>query len=1065
MKKSFFKWFLFYHLLSFVFLPDLKAQWQRTNGPRQDDALCFAAKDSFIYMGTWSAGFYRSSDKGIHWEQKGDTLTYNGYPVRIRAITVIDSILFVGTDDIGVFKSSDHGDSWAQVVNGLPIDLSNLPDTTYAYINDFLYSGANVIAAVNGGVYYSNDFGQTWLQSTGIPVSLIVYRLTKKGSTIFASVGNKIYKSIDDGISWTNTGIQFNSGIYCFESNPTSIIAIENPDHVYISNDNGITFQLTSTTIPVNEQINSLLTYGTEIFIGTTRYGIYYSPDNGNSWTTLNNGISRTPTYTLFTHDSDLYAGGNHGVFYSPDHGANWECRNEGIDKYEAPDKIMTQGENIYGLSMGEGMYHSGDNGNAWSPINNGLQILGPGAWPVDFNVAGTNLILGNQNSGVFFSADSGKTWQNKNSGLPCPGAQRVAVSGTDIIIANDTCGMFISHDTGATWISIQNGLPAFTHCGPVVANDSVIYCVFDNNLFLYESRDKGLSWTSVNQQGYIFQIKTSGATVMIILNDRVKISKDQGHTWNSFAAGLPYDTLMGAIDIYSGATNGKDFFICSQGHGIFKLENYAWAPVSWGLPVYVPNHISNVYDLAIQDSLLYASVLYDGVMKRNIDSLEVHTYTGNIFNDINNNGIKDNGETGLPYVIANTKVSNSFYTTDTTGNYVAYADCDYDTIVAITGSLYATVTPAWYAVAQSDSGKDFAVHFIPGVQDLRVTLTNITPARPGFDDQLRITYKNKGTVSMNGTVKLILDSSCYYLYSFPPHDAVNADTITWNFSNLLPLETRNITAMVHAPPNVPIGTWLNFIAHILPVTGDTIPSDNSDSLLQIVMGSYDPNIKEVNLPAISLQQVNNGDYLIYTIHFQNTGTDTAFTVRILDTLDQNLQVPSFEVLSASHPYTYTITGMGIVEFTFNAISLPDSNTNEMNSHGFIKYRIQPKKSLAAGTVIYNTANIYFDFNAPVITNTTSTPIIINVPVYDVNNSNNHLIIYPNPSSDFVNIKNDSRDDLVMKIFNISGQLVYQTLLQGQMNSRISLTSFKKGLFIFNVIGKNSFQTGKLIIE
>ncbi len=50
---------------------------------------------------------------------------------------------------------------------------------------------------------------------------------------------------------------------------------------------------------------------------------------------------------------------------------------------------------------------------------------------------------------------------------------------------------------------------------------------------------------------------------------------------------------------------------------------------------------------------------------------------------------------------------------------------------------------------------------------------------------------------------------------------------------------------------------------------------------------------------------------------------------------------------------------------------MPDSTTNEVESHGFIKFKVNQIPNLAEGIVLENNAGIYFDFNDPIITNTT----------------------------------------------------------------------------------------------
>lgn len=148
--------------------------------------------------------------------------------------------------------------------------------------------------------------------------------------------------------------------------------------------------------------------------------------------------------------------------------------------------------------------------------------------------------------------------------------------------------------------------------------------------------------------------------------------------------------------------------------------------------------------------------------------------------------------------------------------------------------------------------------------------------------------------------------------------------------------------------------------------------ADNTATSCMVVTGSFDPNDKSVIPSGVtSMHYIAETDDLDYLIRFQNTGTDTAFTVVIRDTISPFLDIASLVSGASSHNYTFNIYGQGIAEWTFNNILLPDSNVNEPLSHGFVKYKIKQLPGNEPGTVIRNSADIYFDFNEPVITNTT----------------------------------------------------------------------------------------------
>ncbi|MCB0534050.1 MAG: DUF11 domain-containing protein [Lewinellaceae bacterium] len=137
-------------------------------------------------------------------------------------------------------------------------------------------------------------------------------------------------------------------------------------------------------------------------------------------------------------------------------------------------------------------------------------------------------------------------------------------------------------------------------------------------------------------------------------------------------------------------------------------------------------------------------------------------------------------------------------------------------------------------------------------------------------------------------------------------------------------------------------------------------------------IGSWDPNDKQgFPLGYGADHYIRPGTELEYLIRFQNTGTDTAFNVVIRDTLAQWLDPLTVRAGGSSHPYRFQLAGEGVLIFDFQNIMLPDSNVNEPLSNGFVKFRISPRANVPMETDILNNAAIYFDFNDPVITNTT----------------------------------------------------------------------------------------------
>jgi uncharacterized repeat protein (TIGR01451 family) len=253
---------------------------------------------------------------------------------------------------------------------------------------------------------------------------------------------------------------------------------------------------------------------------------------------------------------------------------------------------------------------------------------------------------------------------------------------------------------------------------------------------------------------------------------------------------------------------------------------------------------------------------------------------------------------------------------------------------------------------------------------DLLIGITGNT-ARPGMAVNYVIGFGNTTpNIIAAQTVSFTADPSLIFNSAFPTPASIVGNVYTWNTSSFSPFANHYLTLHFTVPATTPLGTTLTNSATISIASGETITSNNTDYLVQTVTGSYDPNEKSVYPTGIGNDGYVTDDQLLrYTIDFQNTGTDTAFNIVVVDTLPAALDKYSLQVLASSHAYTYEFKSGNVVAFHFNNVLLIDSTTNEQASHGYIKFSIAQKPGNAVGTTIDNTAAIYFDYNAPVLTN------------------------------------------------------------------------------------------------
>lgn len=243
------------------------------------------------------------------------------------------------------------------------------------------------------------------------------------------------------------------------------------------------------------------------------------------------------------------------------------------------------------------------------------------------------------------------------------------------------------------------------------------------------------------------------------------------------------------------------------------------------------------------------------------------------------------------------------------------------------------------------------------------------------------------------------------------------------------------------------------------------------------ITGSYDPN--EVVVSPTGWGDEGNilkDQLLTYTIYFQNTGTDTALNVRIVDTLSQYYDMSTFKELPSSHEAELHLFGNNptIAVWTLKNINLPDSTTDLVGSQGYVSFSVDLSEKILEGTKVENTANIYFDYNNPITTNTALNTIRSNYPerlgevtvVEEVVTSletdlQNSVMVCPNPFTSQINIKGlNDYNDVNLRLISTKGEIIYQ----GKAAEINSISVEQTGVFIYEIYNRNEIlKRGKLI--
>jgi uncharacterized repeat protein (TIGR01451 family) len=242
--------------------------------------------------------------------------------------------------------------------------------------------------------------------------------------------------------------------------------------------------------------------------------------------------------------------------------------------------------------------------------------------------------------------------------------------------------------------------------------------------------------------------------------------------------------------------------------------------------------------------------------------------------------------------------------------------------------------------------------------------------------------------------------------------------------------------------------------ATVTPISGDNNPTNNTYTTCYNVVNSHDPNIKEVYPVEV---QTNFNDWLTYSIHFQNTGNAAAINIRLEDQLDSKLDPETFQLINYSHYNVIDVTGNHLT-VRFPNIQLADSTSNAQGSIGFVQYRVKPKANWVTDT-IRNSAEIYFDYNTPIVTNTAKSYFMTTTEINDISDKLGVMSLVPNPTNGILTITSRYDFDKI-ELLNITGQV----LLSEQVNSKehqLQLQNFAEGIYFV----KTSYKDGRSITQ
>ena len=471
----------------------------------------------------------------------------------------------------------------------------------------------------------------------------------------------------------------------------------------------------------------------------------------------------------------------------------------------------------------------------------------------------------------------------------------------------------------------------------------------------------------------------------------------------------------------------------------------------------YLTNLSPGSYSAIIQDTT-GCEIIVNYDVPASLSSSNCGTISGTVFYDVNEDCQQELGDISLGnrMVVANPGSHITF--TNQNGYYEFHLDPGNYVIEAMNFNtpFHSICNPNYSLILDADElleNRNFANTIAEGI-DFGVSCVVSPEIRPGFMFNFNLVINDyTGSSNIQNIPAWFILPDGVTMIDWPYPHTIISDTV---YFNALSSSSNFNSVALFQTTSAWLGDTVTFCVGIdLP---DSDLSNNIYCRSNVVIGAYDPNDKTTFLNGIPTNStiLLTDEILEYVIRFQNTGTADAINVYVLDTLKSTLDPSSFQLIATSHDCQVSILKNNVLKFDFPLIHLPDSTTNESESHGFIHYRVKQNSVNTVGDLITNTAHIYFDFNKAIITNTTHDLIVDETAGINDLNINELFELFPNPTQNVLNIKSKNSAGIIKQvaIYDMTGKNYYHQQLEmssAQHNIEVE-TILSSGVYFIEVI-------------
>ena len=435
-------------------------------------------------------------------------------------------------------------------------------------------------------------------------------------------------------------------------------------------------------------------------------------------------------------------------------------------------------------------------------------------------------------------------------------------------------------------------------------------------------------------------------------------------------------------------------------------------------------------------------------------------TVTGKVFADIDADCEQDQDETGLRRRVVEFSPGNRFAITGPDGRYSAVLPLGDYRVKVLDRYPWQQGCPAGEAnislQRQGDVAEsDFAMTAKDPMSRIDIRVLPRT-ARPGFPMSYHLWVHNSGSLPFTGRVRLYLANLLTDFSSTPAADQYSNATAEWE------LDDFPVDALMQIEVNAKVPANETLLGNELCAVAEAELNDNGTPMVlpgsmqeicQRIRGSYDPNDMQV----ISVGGSNadgpvpaDTKTLVYWIRFQNEGNEDAVTVRVVDALSEHFTLEDFSPCTASHNFRLNMRADGKLEFIFDNINLPPKERDEAGSQGYIILPLQLKQALPAGTDIANSAEIYFDFNKPIETNTVVSTLQNTTTAVDELPATAGSRVFPNPAAERLSVELNTTASARLTLRDVLGRPVLE-LNAAEARQDINVSHLPEGVYFLTV--------------